>query len=218
MGSLRKNSVSASSEKLSQINELEQAIKAVEAKLTEMEVDVKISAKEDKIDLLKTTVYHLREVKFKLEEFAKKDSTGSLSGAISPTQGEKETHIQLEKSKEKIITLETENNKLRTDNEDLIKKSAEKEERAKTLMKNARARIKVLEDERNTLKEELERLVQTPVAVASNEHDLWNSAIVSMLKSLNEDKKKSKAEVSRLQRKLRQEVKRMEKLQTELQA
>ena len=96
----------------------------------------------------------------KEEELAKKASEGprAASGAGSPTQGEDETHKLLEESMDRISTLETETEKLKAENEELQKTSTLKEERAKTVLKTARAKIQKSEDEKKKLELELEQI------------------------------------------------------------
>ena len=57
-----------------------------------------------------------------------------------------------------IRTLETEMEKLKAENEELQKMSTMKEERAKTVLKNARAKIQKCEDEKKKLEMELEQI------------------------------------------------------------
>ena len=109
----------------------------------------------------KERVAALEEEKKKLEEkLAKKNSEGpsALSGAVSTTQGDIETHKLLEESMEKIITLETETEKLKAENEELQKTCTLKKERAKTVLITARAKIQKAEDEKKKLEQELEQI------------------------------------------------------------
>ena len=89
----------------------------------------------------------------KEEELAKKASEGprAVGGAVSPIQGDDETHKLLEK----IRTLETETEKLKAENEELQKMSTLKEERAKSVLKTARAKIQKCEDEKKKLEMEI---------------------------------------------------------------
>ena len=103
-------------------------------------------------------VEELKEEKRTLEEeLAKKASEGpsGASEAVSPTQGDDETHKLLE---ERISILETEMEKLKAENEELQKMSTMKEERAKTVLKTARAKIQKCEDEKKKLEMELEQI------------------------------------------------------------
>ena len=103
-------------------------------------------------------VEELKEEKKKLEEeLAKKASEGANAarGNVSPTQGEDKTHKLLE---ERISILETETEKLKAENEELQTTSILKEERAKTVLKTARAKIQKSEDEKKKIELELEQI------------------------------------------------------------
>ena len=87
------------------------------------------------------------------------EGPSAASRAVSPTQGDNETLLLLlEESMERIRTLETETKKLKAENEDLQKTSTLKEERAKTVLKTARAKIQKSEDEKKKLELELEQI------------------------------------------------------------
>ena len=186
MESLRKNTEGAMGEELTKARrELEAANQANNAKATEIEVlKSQAASKEEEIAKDKGTVLQLKKIgrkfreqkdeaekkvaaleeeKKKLEEeLAKKASEGpsAASGAISPTQGDDETHKLLEESMERISTLETETEKLKAENEELQKTSNLKEERAKNVLKTARAKIQKSEDEKKKLELELEQIGQ----------------------------------------------------------
>merc|ERR1719266_3221046 len=89
-----------------------------------------------------------------------------------------------------ISTLETETEKLKAENEELQKTSTLKEERAKTVLKTARAKIQKSEDEKKKLELELEQIGQATAAGSSEEQDLRLKAIMSQLKSTKDDKEK----------------------------
>merc|ERR1712012_41620 len=133
-------------------------------------------------------VLALEEEKKKLEEEMAKKASDAPSGTISPTQGDDETHKLLEESMERISTLEADNEKLKTENEELQKTSALKEDRAKTVLKTARAKIQKSEDEKKKLELELQQIGQASAAGSSEEQDLRLKAIMSQLKSTKDDK------------------------------
>ena len=66
----------------------------------------------------------------------------------------------LEERRERIRALETETEKLKAENEELQKTSNLKEERAKNVLKTARAKIQKSEDEKKKLELELEQIGQ----------------------------------------------------------
>jgi len=109
---------------------------------------------------------------------ANKASEGpsAASGAVFPIQGDDETHKLLEK----IRTLETETEKLKAENEELQKMSTLKEERAKSVLKTARAKIQKCEDEKKKLEMEIGQ------AAAAEEQDHQLTAIMSELKLTKE--------------------------------
>ena len=184
MESLKKNTEGAMGEELTKARkELEAANQANNAKATEMEgLKSQVASKEEEMAKEKGTVLQLKKIgrkfreqkdeaekkvkeleeeKKKLEEeLAKKASEGprAASGAGSPTQGEDETHKLLEESMDRISTLENETEKLKAENEELQKTSTLKEERAKTVLKTARAKIQKSEDEKKKLELELEQI------------------------------------------------------------
>ena len=184
MESLKKNTEGAMGEELTKAKrELEAANQANNAKTSEIEaLKSQAASKEEEVAKDKSTVLQLKKIgrkfreqkeeaekkvaaleeeKKKLEEeLAKKASEGpsAPSGAVSPTQGDEETHKLLEESMERISTLETETEKLKAENEELQKTSTLKEERAKTVLKTARAKIQKSEDEKKKLEQELEQI------------------------------------------------------------
>ena len=83
------------------------------------------------------------------------EGASAASGNVSPTQGDDETHKLLE---ERISILETETEKLKAENEELQTTSTLKEERAKTVLKTARAKIQKSEDEKKKIELELEQI------------------------------------------------------------
>merc|ERR1719209_2565862 len=181
MESLKKNTEGAMGEELTKSRrELEAANQANNAKASEIEaLKSQAALKEEEVAKDKSTVLQLKKIgrkfreqkeeaekkvaaleeeKKKLEEeLTKKASEGpsAASGAVSPTQGDDETHKLLEESMERISTLETETEKLKAEDEELQKTSTLKEERAKTVLKTARAKIQKSEDEKKKLELEL---------------------------------------------------------------
>ena len=83
-----------------------------------------------------------------------------------------ETHKLLE---ERINTLETEMKKLKAKNVELEKTSTLKEERAKTVLKTARAKIQKSEDEKKKLELELEQIGQSRYCIVLVVKYLLNS-------------------------------------------
>ena len=145
MESLKKNTEGTMGEELAKVRrELEAANQTNNAKATKMFQLKKIARKfrEQKNEAEKKMAA-LEEEKKKLEEeLAKKANRGPW-------------YIW---SMEKIRTLETEMEKLKAENEELQKMSTMKEERAKTVLKNARAKIQKCEDEKKKLEMELEQI------------------------------------------------------------
>ena len=123
---------------------------------------IAFSEEKKKLELeLEKKVAALEEQKMKLEEeLAKKASErpSGPSGAVSSTQGDKDTHKLLEESMERTSALETETERLKAENEELQKISTLKEERAKTVLKTAQAKIQKFEDEKKKLELELEQI------------------------------------------------------------
>jgi len=171
MESLKKNTEGAMGEELTKARrELEAANQANNAKATEIEaLKSQAATKEEEIAKEKGTVTQLKKIgrkfreqkdeaekkvaaleeeKKKLEEDLAKKASEGPSGAVSPTQGDDETHKLLEESMERISALETETEKLKAENEELQKTSTLKEDRAKTVLKTARAKIQKSEDEK----------------------------------------------------------------------
>ena len=181
MESLKKNTEGAMGEELTKARrELEAANQANNAKATEIEaLKSQAATKEEEIAKEKGTVTQLKKIgrkfreqkdeaekkvaaleeeKKKLEEDLAKKASEGPSGAVSPTQGDDETHKLLEESMERISALETETEKLKAENEELQKTSTLKEDRAKTVLKTARAKIQKSEDEKKKLELQLEQI------------------------------------------------------------
>merc|ERR1719339_393444 len=246
MDSLRKNTEGAMGEELTKSRrELEAANQANNAKANEIEaLKSQAALKEEEVAKDKSTVLQLKKIgrkfreqkeeaekkvaaleeeKKKLEEeLTKKASEGpsAASGAVSPTQGDDETHKLLEESMERISTLETETEKLKAENEELQKTSTLKEERAKTVLKTARAKIQKSEDEKKKLELELEQIGQATAAGGSEEQDLRLKAIMSQLKSTKDDKEKLENDLFAAQQekeRLEEQVKNLEKERQEAQ-
>ena len=112
------------------------------------------SAKDDR-EKLGNDLFAAQQEKERLAEQVK---NLEQSRAVSPSQGADVTHKLLEESVEKIRTLETEREKLKEENEELQKMSTLKEERAKAVLKTARAKIQKCEDEKKKLELELEQI------------------------------------------------------------
>merc|ERR1719234_145014 len=247
MESLKKNTEGAMGEELTKSRrELESANQANNTKASEIEaLKSQAALKEEEVAKDKSTVLQLKKIgrkfreqkeeaekkvaaleeeKKKLEEdLAKKASEGAsaaASGAVSPTQGDDETHKLLEESMERISTLETETEKLKAENEELQKTSTLKEERAKTVLKTARAKIQKSEDEKKKLELELEQIGQATAAGSSEEQDLRLKAIMSQLKSTKDDKEKLENDLFAAQQekeRLEEQVKNLEKERQEAQ-
>ena len=133
MESLKKNTEEAMREELTKARrELEAANQTINAKATEIEA-------------LKS------EAALKGDEKAKDKRIALQLKRI----GRDETHKLLE---ERINTLETEMKKLKAKNVELEKTSTLKEERAKTVLKTARAKIQKSEDEKKKIELELEQI------------------------------------------------------------
>merc|ERR1719284_314142 len=243
MESLKKNTEGAMGEELTKARrELEAANQANTAKGTEIEtLKSQITQKEEEVGKEKNTVRQLKSIgrkfreqkeeaekkvlaleeeKKKLEEEMAKKASDAPSGTISPTQGDDETHKLLEESMERISTLEADNEKLKTENEELQKTSALKEDRAKTVLKTARAKIQKSEDEKKKLELELQQIGQASAAGSSEEQDLRLKAIMSQLKSTKDDKEKLESELFAAQQekeRLEEQVKNLERERQEAQ-
>ena len=147
---LKKNSEEAMREELTKARrELEAANQTINAKATEIEA-------------LKS------EAALKGEEKAKDKRIALQLKRI----GRDETHKLLE---ERINTLETEMKKLKAKNVELEKTSTLKEERAKTVLKTARAKIQKSEDEKKKLELELEQIGQSRYCIVLVVKYLLNS-------------------------------------------
>ena len=72
---------------------------------------------------------------------------------------------------ERISTLETETEKLKAENEELQKTSNLKEERAKNVLKTARAKIQKSEDEKKKLELELDQLKIRNTSLTKNNEE-----------------------------------------------
>ena len=186
--SLRKNTEGAISEELTKARvELEASNQTTNAKnATEIEtLKSQITQKEEEVGRERNTVRQLKSIgrkfreqyeeaekkvlaleeekkkleeeKKKLEEELVKRASDAPRAMNSPTQGDTETQ-NVRKIMERVSTLEANNKKLKTENEELLKISALKEDRAKIVLKTARAKIQKSEDERTKLELELDRL------------------------------------------------------------
>merc|ERR1712142_1097239 len=148
------------------------------------------------------------------EELNKIKSEGGVpeaSGATSEKLEEAEGLLAL--SQERLTELEAQNDELKREKEELAKNSEEKETRAKNVLKNARAKIQKVEEEKKELKESLEQMT---TGGSSEEQDLRRKALASQLNSVRQDKEKlevEKSEAIQEKEKLMEEV---EKLQQEL--
>merc|ERR1719284_727879 len=213
MESLKKNTEGAMGEELTKAKrELEAANQANTAKGTEIEtLKSQITQKEEEVGKEKNTVRQLKSIgrkfreqkeeaekkvlaleeeKKKLEEEMAKKASDAPSGTISPTQGDDETHKLLEESMERISTLEADNEKLKT------------------------------EDEEKKLELELQQIGQASAAGSSEEQDLRLKAIMSQLKSTKDDKEKLESDLFAAQQekeRLEEQVKNLERERQEAQ-
>merc|ERR1719209_2044647 len=243
MEAMKKDSEGATTEELTKVRkELETANQTITAKAAEVEAfNTKITERDALIEKEKATVLQLKKIgrkfreqkeseekkvkaleeeKKKMEEELAKKPTEGASGAVSPTQGDDETHKLLEESMERISTLETESERLKAENTELKDTMAVKEERAKTVLKTARNKIQKCEDEKKELELELERISAGSAGGASEEQDLRLKAIMSQLKSTKEDKEKLENDLFAAQQekeRLEEQVKNLEKERQEAQ-
>ena len=241
MEAMKKDSEGATTEELTKVRkELETANQTITAKAAEVEsFNTKITERDALIEKEKATVLQLKKIgrkfreqkeseekkvkaleeeKKKMEEELAKKPTEGASGAVSPTQGDDETHKLLEESMERISTLETESERLKAENTELKDTMAVKEERAKSVLKNARNKIQKCEDEKKELELELERISAGSAGGASEEQDLRLKAIMSQLKSTKEDKEKLEGELNMSQLEQQRLEEQVESLQAEVAA
>jgi len=196
--------------------ELEEAKTAIATKDDEQKaLQENIAANEVELKKLKDTVSQLRKIgsKFRsqyqdeekkskglLEEKEKlTDEIAKLKAEVpseaSTNFGEEldEAPKLIEQAHNRLAVLETENEELKKDKEDLTKKNAEKEARAKVVLSNAKERITRVENENKELKIQLENLSGNGSG-SSDEGELRKKALASQLTSVRQEKDKIEAE------------------------
>merc|ERR1719422_1787756 len=196
--------------------ELEEAKTAIATKDDEQKaLQENIAANEAELKKLKDTVSQLRKIgsKFRsqyqdeekkskglLEEKEKlTDEIAKLKAEVpseaSTNSGEEldEAPKLIEQAHNRLAVLETENEELKKDKEDLTKKYAEKQARAKVVLSNAKERITRVENENKELKIQLENLSGNGSG-SSDEGELRKKALASQLTSVRQEKDKIEAE------------------------
>lgn len=167
----------------------------------------------EKAEAAEKTVSDIAEEKKKVEEeLAKIKAEGVPEGTGSTSDDLEEAQGLLEASQVRLGELEAHNEELKREKEDLAKAAEDKENRAKNVLKNARAKINKVEEEKKQLTESLEQLSSG----GSSEEDLRRKAMASQLNSMRQDKERlegEKNEAVQDKEKLMEEV---EKLQQEL--